>query len=100
LGNRNNQTCSELFISTVEQCFTNPGLQVVRNKTFTGGYITKHYGEIANVESLQIEVRYHVYLNENQLDKLEPPSYDVMEFKIAKNKFYDIFNMIVNQLFP
>lgn len=98
LGNVNNQTCSELFISTVENCFASQGYQVVRNKTFTGGYITKYYGNIPNVESLQIEVRYHVYLKESQLDKLEPPSYDVIEFQVAKKKFYHIFNMIISQL--
>ena len=99
LGNVNNKTCSELLISTVEKCFAIQGLQVVRNKAFTGGYITKHYGQIPHVESLQIEVRYHVYLQENQLDKLEHPSFDVAEFESAKNKFYDIFNAIVSQLF-
>lgn len=99
LGNVNNQTCSELLIFTVEKCFASQGLQVVRNKKFIGGYITKHYGEIPNVESLQIEVRYHVYLQENQLDKLEPPSYNVKEFKAAKNKFSHIFNMIISKLF-
>ncbi len=99
LGNVNNQTCSELLISTVEKCFNSQGLQVVRNKTFTGGYITRHYGEIPAVETLQIEVRYHVYLRENQLDKLEPPNYDVIEFEAAKNKFYAIFDRIVSKLF-
>ncbi len=99
LGNLNNQTCSDLLISTVDKCFASQGLQVVRNKKFTGGYITRHYGEMPNVESLQIEVRYHVYLQENQIDRLEPPSYKVIEFEAAKNKFYDIFHMIVNKLF-
>ncbi len=99
LGNVNNQTCSDLLISTVDKCFASQGLQVVRNKTFTGGYITRHYGEMPNVESLQIEVRYHVYLRENQLDKLESPSYEVIEFEAAKKKFNDIFKMIVSKLF-
>jgi N-formylglutamate deformylase len=99
LGNVNQKTCSELLIATVDKCFSSQGLQVVRNKTFTGGYITRHYGEMPNVESLQIEVRYHVYLQENQLDRLKPPSYNVIEFETAKNKFDRIFNKIVNQLF-
>lgn len=99
LGNVNNQTCSELLISTVDKCFSNQGLQVVRNKKFIGGYITRHYGEMPDVESLQIEVRYHVYLQENQIDKPEPPSYEVIEFEAAKNKFNRIFEMIVSKLF-
>ncbi len=99
LGNINNQTCSELLIATVDKCFSNQGLQVVRNKTFIGGYITRHYGDMPSVESLQIEVRYHVYLQENQIDKPEPPSYKVMEFEVARNKFNQIFENIVSQLF-
>ncbi|MEO1429335.1 MAG: N-formylglutamate amidohydrolase [Cyanobacteria bacterium J06633_8] len=99
LGNVNNQTCSELLIDTVDKCFTNQGLRVVRNKTFIGGYITRHYGEMPSVESLQIEVRYHVYLQRNQIDKPEPPSYKVMEFEAARNKFNRIFENIVSQLF-
>jgi len=99
LGNVNNQTCSDLLISTVDKCFTSQNLQVVRNKTFVGGYITRHYGEMPDVESLQIEVRYHIYLQENQIDKPEPPSYEVIEFEAAKNKFNDIFKMIVGKLF-
>ena len=99
LGNVKNQTCSELLISTVEKSFLYQGFQVVRNKTFTGGYITKYYGQLPNVESLQIEVRYHVYLPEDRLDKLEPPSYDIIEFEAVKNKFYNSFNNIAIQLF-
>lgn len=98
LGNVNNKTCSELLISTVAKSFTSQGFQVVRNKTFTGGYITRHYGEMHDVESLQIEIRYHTYLQEIQLDKLEIPSYDVTELQVAKNKFNQIFEMIVNKL--
>ncbi|MEM6753905.1 MAG: N-formylglutamate amidohydrolase [Cyanobacteria bacterium P01_C01_bin.38] len=99
LGNVNNQTCSDLLISTADKCFASQGLQVVRNKKFIGGYITRHYGEMPSVESLQIEVRYHVYLQENQIDKPEPPSYQVTEFEAAKKRFYDIFNMIISKLF-
>ncbi|BAY84054.1 N-formylglutamate amidohydrolase superfamily protein [Calothrix parasitica NIES-267] len=99
LGNVNNQTCSEKLISTVDKCFSSQGLEVVRNKKFIGGYITRHYGEMPDVESLQVEVRYHVYLQENQIDKPEPPSYEVTEFKTAKKKFNDIFEMMVSKLF-
>ena len=51
------------------------------------------------VETLQVEVRYHVYLQENQLDKLQPPTGDVPELHAAKIKFYDIFSSIVRDLF-
>lgn len=98
LGNREGQTCSESLISTVEKSFFNQGYQVVTNKVFNGGHITRHYSQIPRVETLQIEVRYHVYLQENQLDKLQPPTWDVPELQAAKIKFYDIFSAIVSNL--
>ena len=57
------------MIAIVEQSFLQAGYQTVRNKVFTGGYITGHYGQLPEVEALQIEVRYPVYLDETQLEK-------------------------------
>ncbi len=98
LGNVNGNSCSEQLISTVEQSFTQSGYQVVMNKTFNGGYITRNYSQMPGVEALQIEVRYHVYLDENQLDKPQPPNWDVPEFYAAKDKFREIFKNIANSI--
>lgn len=98
LGNGNGETCSELLISSVEKTFLSKGYQVVRNKRFTGGYITRHYSQMPGVEVLQIEVRYPVYLKENQLDKLQPPDWEVPEFYAAKKNFDDSFALIVRDI--
>ncbi|MDJ0618399.1 MAG: N-formylglutamate amidohydrolase [Calothrix sp. MO_192.B10] len=98
LGNVNGQTCSESLISTVESNFTVGGYQVVRNKTFTGGYITRNYSKLLGVEALQIEVRYHVYLDENQLSQPQPPCWNIPNFYQARSKFQDIFQRIVEKL--
>jgi N-formylglutamate amidohydrolase len=98
LGNRNAQTCSELFISSVERNFLIKDYRVVRNKVFNGGYITGHYSQMPGVEALQIEVRYPVYLKESQLDKLQPPDWTVPEFYAAKKNFDDSFALIVRDL--
>jgi N-formylglutamate amidohydrolase len=98
LGNAKGSTCSEFVISSVEESFLSKGYQVVKNKKFTGGYITIHYGHMPGVEALQIEVRYPVYLNENQLDQLQPPRWEVPEFYAAKKNFDDIFASIVRNL--
>lgn len=98
LGNGKGKTCSELFISSVEQRFLSKGYQVVKNKKFTGGYITRHYSQMPGVETLQIEVRYPVYLKENQLDKLQPPDWAVPEFDAAKKNFDESFALIVRDL--
>lgn len=98
LGNVNNQSCSESLISAVENNFSQHDYQIVRNQVFNGGYITRHYSQIPNVETLQIEVRYHVYLQENQLELPQPPFWDVPQFHAAKIKFYEIFSGIVAEL--
>lgn len=98
LGDRNGQSCSESLISAVEQSFLSKGYQVVRNKQFPGGYITRNYGEMSGVEALQIEVRYPVYLNKYQLEQLQPPSWAVPEFYTAKAIFKEIFTSIVQNL--
>jgi N-formylglutamate amidohydrolase len=87
-----------LFISSVEKNFLIKDYRVVRNKVFNGGYITGHYSQMQGVEALQIEVRYPVYLNESQLDKLQPPDWTVPEFYAAKKNFDDSFALIVRDL--
>ena len=99
LGNVNNQSCSESLISAVENSFSRYGYEVVRNQVFNGGYITRHYSQMTNVETLQIEVRYHAYLDENQLDRPQPPSWDLPKFHGAKIKFYEIFSGIIAKIF-
>ena len=98
LGNAKDSSCSELLISSVEKSFLSQGYHVVRNKQFTGGYITRHYSQMLGVETLQIEVRYPVYLNQNQLEQLQPPDWQVPEFYAAKEKFDESFASIVRNL--
>ncbi|MBL1176796.1 N-formylglutamate amidohydrolase [Pantanalinema sp. GBBB05] len=98
LGNGNGATCSEQFISVVETAFCSQGYQVVRNKAFSGGYITRYYGQMPQVEALQIEVRYPVYLDVNQLDRASVPNWQVPEFDDAKRKFESTFEQITQTL--
>lgn len=98
LGNGNGSTCSDRFISIVEDAFCSKGYQVVRNKVFSGGYITRHYGQMPRVEALQVEVRYPVYLDAKQLDGSSVPAWEVPEFDRAKHNFEAVFNQIVDAL--
>lgn len=99
LGNKNGETCGDRFISVVEDAFHSHGYQVVRNKVFRGGYITQHYGQLPQVEALQVEVRYPVYLSENQLDQTYIPNWQVPEFAQAKHQFEKISRQFINALF-
>jgi N-formylglutamate amidohydrolase len=98
LGNRNGKTCSDSLIATVEKHFLSNGYQTVRNKVFNGGYITGHYGQMAGVEALQIELRYHVYLNDDELERSQPPAWNVPKFHAAKETINEIFAAIVQDL--
>lgn len=99
LGNGNGKTCSDQLTATVEDAFRSNGYQVVRNKVFSGGYITRYYGQLASVEALQIEVRYPVYLDAQQLGQATVPSWEVPAFEQAKRRFEGVFRQVVDALF-
>lgn len=98
LGNRKGKTCSARMIDVVKYAFQSEHYQVVKNKVFNGGYITGHYGERSDVEALQIEVRYPVYLKQEQLDRADPPDWNVPELAAAKRKFERVFTIAINLL--
>lgn len=95
LGNQDGRTCSQVFLNGVETAFRDRGYQVVKNKVFKGGYITKHYARMPRVGSLQIEIRYPVYLKAEHLDRPEPPNWNVPEFETAQRNLEGVFAAIV-----
>ena len=99
LGNVNGKSCSEFFIATVQQAFGTKNYQIVRNKVFTGGYIVRNYGQPHLVEALQIELRYPVYLNSQELDRPMVPSWHVPEFDRAKHNLQSIFTQICDRIY-
>jgi N-formylglutamate deformylase len=98
LGDRNGQSCSEALISSFEKNFRDEGFKVVRNQKFIGGYNTKYYSSLTNVEALQIEIRYTTYLNNWELDLPKPPSSDTSAINKAKEKLLTIFSNAINSL--
>jgi N-formylglutamate deformylase len=80
LGNCNGTTCSERLITSFEQAFCSHGFNVAKNERFTGGYITRHYGSIPNVESLQIELRFPAYLDGDYFGEEEITEWDCAKF--------------------
>lgn len=98
LGNGNGKTCGDRFMTIVEDAFCSNGYQVVRNKVFSGGYITQHYGQWPQVEALQVEVRYPVYLDAKQAEGASVPDWQVPELDRAKHQLHAVFRQLVRTL--
>ena len=65
LGDRFGTTCAPALIDLAESLFTQAGYVVARNQPYSGGYITRSYGQPQhNIHALQIEISRHLYLNE------------------------------------
>ena len=53
---------------------------------------------MSDVESLQIELRYHNYLNLEQLEQERIPDWDIPEFSQAKQNIQAVFARFVRTL--
>ena len=101
LGNANGQTCAGDFLDFVARCFSQQGYGVVQNKVFTGGYITRHYGQYPEVSALQIELRYPTYLDEAELESSANqgriPQWQGPKFEQARIKLKTVFTEIARR---
>ena len=101
LGNAKGQTCQPSLIDSFAQSFAAQRYQVVKNKVFTGGYITRHYGQQPQVEALQIELRYPVYL---PADQLEPnvltafPQWQMAQMETAQTRLKHVFEAAIQKI--
>ena len=91
LGNRNNTTCSEVFLNRFAEAFKSEAFSVAKNKVFIGGYITKSYAIPKMVETLQIELRYTNYIESHELDKREAPNRQTTLFYETAFKLERVF---------
>ncbi len=62
LGDGEGTSCDALLTDTLERLFRQAGLNVRRNRVYTGGYITRHYGlEGFGAHAVQIEINRRLY---------------------------------------
>jgi N-formylglutamate deformylase len=99
LGNANETTCSEPLIGVFETALSRHGFNVVRNEVWTGGYITRHYGNMDNMEALQIELRFPAYLEGDTFEEEEVPEWDSDKFRNAKERLRRVFSDVIEELF-
>lgn len=64
LGDRDGATCGPWLRETLAGALREEGLTVATNQIYKGGYITSHYGALAGVEAIQIEMCQRVYMDE------------------------------------
>lgn len=64
LGDRDGSSCPATLTDEVAACYRRAGFAVVRNAPYKGGYITHHYGQLAGVDALQIEMVQRIYMDE------------------------------------
>ncbi len=103
LGNADGKTCDAGLIDAAERCFAQQGYQVVKNKVFTGGHITRHYGKQPQVQALQIEIRYPLYLSDEQIESNHlssenpsgMPQWQGSTFEQAQEKLKTIFETLL-----
>ncbi len=66
MGTQHGTTCDPMLSQRVQQfCRDLPGYTHVDNGRFIGGYITRHYGQMPGVNSLQLELSQATYLDES-----------------------------------
>ena len=68
LGDRDGASCGPWLTETVANAFSAAGYTVSLNDPYKGGYITAHYGALAGVDALQIEMAQRIYMDEDHPD--------------------------------
>lgn len=70
----------------------------VRNKVWTGGHITVHYGAQPRVEAIQIEINHAAYLEPDEIGGTTPPRWETPRFEDARRRLAEAFPAIVQRI--
>lgn len=99
LGTRGGTSCSHEFIEVVKNAFLEENFTVeIDVQGLRGGFITKRYSEIENVEAIQIEMRYSTYLESREFGKEVVRAFDSALFDSTKQRLINVFNRIIKQV--
>jgi len=99
LGNDKGKTTTNYFIELIEELLEKEGFKIKNNIPYSGGYITKHYGnEIENCEALQIELCYQTYIDRREFVNEDFPNINEEIFINAQNKMKNFFINLKDKL--
>ena len=99
LGNRDNKSCSQAWLASVEHEFLQNNISVQKNTPYKGGYITHHYGLADNVHAVQIEMNQSLYLPQDKVVAQDCEEFiQSSEFLTTKQKLKNIFEVLIKQL--
>ena len=97
LGNSNGKTMNKELFHYITKLFIDNGFSVGINNPFSGGYITKYYGDKnKRCESLQIELSYKSYIDKRLFHEEELPYVNKKIMQSCKKRLESIFNEIRN----
>jgi len=72
LGDCHGTSCAPAVIETVQAALRELGYYVARNRPYSGGFVTRHYGKPEDgVHGLQIEVNRFLYMDESRIRRSE-----------------------------
>lgn len=98
LGNKHDTTSDSKLRQLLTSQFESKGYSVSDNYPFAGGFITPHYGQNLRVEAIQIELAYHMYIENRYFGEEELTGVDVGLFTTAKNSLQSIFLELLSHL--
>ncbi|MCY8235326.1 N-formylglutamate amidohydrolase [Priestia endophytica] len=95
LGTCHDKSCSSNFLEIVRSAFETEGFTVkVDEKGLSGGYIVNTYGSWSNVEAIQIELRYTIYIENRKFDEEEVMTRNEELFNKTQNRLSKVFSKI------
>ncbi len=72
LGDCHGTSCAAAVVETVQATLRELGYHVARNRPYSGGFVTRHYGKPEDgVHGLQIEVNRFLYMDESRIRRSE-----------------------------
>mgnify|MGYP005831904973 CR=1 FL=1 len=82
LGDLNGNSCSSFITNKVKSIFEKYNFLVTKNHPFSGGYITKKYGDPSNnIHVIQIEINKKLYMDENTIERSN--NYENLSIKLT-----------------